>query len=119
VYKWILAALGVALLALACGPGAPKSGTIVERWYEERREWDETYYVNQCVSYNDKGVCTASISIPMTDHHVDDEDFMVKLEECSYDDSGNRKCRSGKREIPQSDWERLEVGDFYANGNDN
>lgn len=114
----VLALFGVLVLT-GCGPGAPKSGTIVEKWYEERREWDTTYYQTQCTGRDDKGNCTSSFTYPVTTHHVDDEDWMVKLEECNYNDSGERKCRTGKREIPRADWERLKEGEFYGVHNDN
>ena len=106
--------VAIALIGIACGPGAPKAGTVVDTRYEPYREWEETYYTTQCISHNEDGGCISSISIPHQRTRRDDEDWMVKLEECKYDDSGNRKCRAGWREIDRQDWEALGVGDFYG-----
>lgn len=104
---------------MACGPGAPKSGTVVGKRFEPFREWEETYYHSQCIAHNKDGVCTSYINIPYQVHRTDDEDWMVQLEECHYDDNnGERKCRTGWREISQRDWESLEVGDFYGQRED-
>lgn len=99
-----------AALALACGPGAPKSGVVVQKWYEEERRWEtsETY----CMVHDGKGYCTVWGTRDVK--HYDDPDWMVRLEECHYDDNGNRKCRQGNREIPQGEWEQLKVGDSYG-----
>lgn len=114
-----LVSLAVILGVLGCGPGAPKSGTVVQKWYEEATTRTWTHWHDQCVARDEDGWCTTNIQIPHEHTDYDDEDWKVKLEECKYDDSGNRKCRAGTREIPQADWEQLEVGDFYGDRNYN
>ena len=115
----LLAALVFGVL-VACGPGAPKAGTVVSKWYEPAREWDTHYSVQHCAFYDYKtSTCNFYYWTEETDHHYDDEDFMVTLEDCHYNDEGDRKCNKGNREIPRAEWDKLKEGDFYGNSNDN
>lgn len=111
VTSWL--AIGAVML-VACGPGAPKAGTVVDTRFEEERRWTTTRVVEHCLSRDENFNCVSRWYETVIDNHYDDPDWMVKLEECKYDDSGNRKCRAGWREIDRQDWEALKVGDFYG-----
>jgi len=85
-----------------------KQGTVVEKWFEPYREWDTQRQV--CGTYDKNGQCTWWYFI--TEHHVDDEDWMVKVRGCQ--DNRPDKCKTEDWELAPADWERTQIGDVVA-----
>lgn len=100
----VLGIVAAVLLLVLVGCGGPEEGTVVEKWYEEPREWTTTDM--RCISYDDDGFC--AIRIPVQNHHYDDEDWMLRVE--------NEKGERGNVEVERYVWDRIRVGEYYAKG---
>lgn len=82
-----------------------RSGVVLEKWYEPRREWDTQE--SSCSAYDKNGSCTARLW--WTQHHVDDEDWVVKVRGCQ--ENRPDKCKTEDWELTQARWESVAVGD--------
>ena len=111
-----LVLLASVLLLVGCSDPI-KEGKVLNKRHEEAREWVTYSSERRCISgnsfdYSPSNICWYD-TVP--NHHYDDPDWMVELEECKYDDESKLKCRRGWIEIPESRWNSISVGDKYAN----
>lgn len=92
-----------------------KSGVVTKRWYEERREWDtsDPVYRTECHSTgsgkNQTTTCSQVLSYFQTNHHVDDEDFMVTVHGCQ--ENRPDKCRDEDWRLTSEWWASVAIGD--------
>lgn len=107
--------VGVLLALSACSDPPPESGMVTEK------SWKAEYEVtidggSTCYARDKNGFCTLTMpNPPRYERRCIGGCYYLHLEDCVRNDKGENKCRRGKRQVPESEWNRYGVGTHYPN----